>query len=376
LHNWIEIAGDHLAANFRTLQTAAGAGTEVLAVVKARAYGHGAEHCAAPLVRAGAQWLGVTNATEGSRVRAALGGLPARILVMCDFAAPYVCLMHEANLTPVVWTLEQVAALAARPLPLHLEIDTGMSRQGVRPGAELAGILTAIRAANLRLEGVLTHFTSSEEPESRHTRRQQELFAAAIAQIREAGLSPDWVHAGASSAIDNPAYQPGWLAELAASVGARPMVRTGLALYGYGLPLDPGATPRVIPAVKPVLTWKVGVISTRTVEPGDTIGYNATFTVRKPMRIALLSVGFANGLRRELSSTNDRPGGWVMLHGRRASILGRISMNHTVVDVTHIPEVEAGDTAILLGPGVTADDHARLAHTTAYEILCGIQPGS
>jgi alanine racemase len=288
--------------------------------------------------------------------------------------------MQEANLTPVVWTLEQVAALAARPLPLHLEIDTGMSRQGVRPGAELAAMLTAIRAAswaaNLRLEGVLTHFSSSEEQENRQTRRQQESFAAAIAQIRDANFSPDWVHAGASSAVDNPAYQPGWLAELAASVGARPMVRTGLALYGYGLPLGPCATPRVIPAVKPVLTWKVGVMSTRAVEPGDTIGYNATFTVPEPMRIALLSVGFANGLRRELSSTSDKPGGWVRLHGRRAPILGRISMNHTVVDVTHIPEAKAGDTAILLGPDITADDHARLARTTAYEILCGIQPGS
>src|ERR1700677_1104242 len=106
------------------------------------------------------------------------------------------------------------------------------------------------------------------------------------------------------------------------------------------------------------MTWKARVLSIRSLAPGETVGYNATFTASAPMRIALIPAGYADGLRRELSSTSDKPGGWVMIHGQRAPILGRISMNLTVVDVTHIPDVHPGDEATILGDGVTADDHA------------------
>jgi alanine racemase len=122
------------------------------------------------------------------------------------------------------------------------------------------------------------------------------------------------------------------------------------------------------------MTWKAQVLTVSDLAPGDTVGYNATFTAGQPMRIALLPAGYADGLRRELSSTSEKPGGWVMIHGQRAPILGRISMNLTVVDVSHIPGVAPGDPAVLLGPGITADDHARLAQTISYEILCGIHP--
>ena len=116
------------------------------------------------------------------------------------------------------------------------------------------------------------------------------------------------------------------------------------------------------------------MLATRSIAAGDTVGYNAIFTAEHAMQVALLPVGYADGLRRELSSTNKKLGGWVMLHGRRAAILGRISMNLTVVDVTGIDGVKPGDEAIVLGEGITADDHAHLASTIAYEILCGIHP--
>jgi alanine racemase len=126
----------------------------------------------------------------------------------------------------------------------------------------------------------------------------------------------------------------------------------------------------------PIMSWKTRVISLREAQPGDTVGYNATYTAERPMRLALLPVGYADGLRRELSGSNRQPGGWTIVRGRCAAIVGRISMNLTVVDVTDIAGVTVGDEAVILGDGVTADDHARLADTISYEIVCGVRAAS
>jgi alanine racemase len=371
LNNWIEISEANLAHNFHTLQTAAGDATEVLAVVKANAYGHGVETCSAMLARAGAKWLGVTCASEGARVRAALGDPTIQILIMSGFLPDDVPLILLHGLTPVLWTAEQVAWLTGNPgLRVHVEVDTGMGRQGVNPGRELTALLNQLAQADLVADGIFTHFCSSEQAHSALTRHQERLFEAAIAQAEEAGVNPTWVHAGNSSTLDNPAQTSPWLADLAASINARAMVRTGLALYGYCLPIDGEASPHVQPDLRPVMTWKAHVLAVRSLAAGETVGYNATFTAQLPMRVALLPVGYADGLRRELSY----PHGWVMLHGRRAQILGRVSMNLTVVDVTAIEAVATGDEATILGEGITADQHAKLAHTIAYEIVCGVHP--
>ncbi len=372
LNNWVEISEPNLAANLRSIQASAGADTEVLAVVKANAYGHGAEACSVALVRAGARWLGVTCAAEGVRVRDALrsAGLSADILIMCGFLPEDVPLLAEHALVPVLWTLEQVEALALHPgLRVQVEVDTGMGRQGVRPGLPLERLLAAMQTGKLVLDGVFTHFCSSEVAASELTQRQERLFEAAVAQVIRAGLRPQWVHAGNSSAVDNPAQDWPWLAELAQQAGARAMVRPGLALYGYCLPIEGRATSQLRPALRPVMTWKAHVLAVYCLASGETVGYNATFVAERPMRVALLPVGYADGLRRELSGR-----GWVMLKGQRAPILGRISMNLTVVDVSDLAGVAVGDAAVVLGEGVTAEDHARWAGTIAYEILCGVHP--
>ena len=372
MNNWIEISEANLAWNLGAIQAAAGAESEVLAVVKANAYGHGAEACSVALVRAGARWLGVTCAAEGVRVRLALGaaGLAADVLIMCGFLPEDVPLIAEHALVPVLWTLEQVEALAPHPgLRVHVEIDTGMGRQGVRPGMELERLLHAMQAGKLALDGVFTHFCSSEVVWSDLTQRQERRFEAAVAQVIRSGLQPRWLHAGNSSAVDNPAQDWPWLLELARQAGARAMVRPGLALYGYCLPIEGPAAPHLRPELRPVMTWKAHVLAVHCLAPGETVGYNATFTAERAMPVALLPVGYADGLRRELSGH-----GWVMLGGRRAPILGRISMNLTVVDISGISNVAVGDAAILLGEDVTAEDHAQLAGTIVYEILCGIHP--
>ena len=388
--SWIEISEERLAVNFRAIALAVGAETAVLAVVKANAYGHGIELCSPALARAGAPWLGVTGASEGARARRALaeaglarGGQPG-ILLMCGFLPEDVEAIAEHALTPVVWTPEQVGWLEGSGLAVHVEVDTGMARQGVHPGAELEDLLAEIEAAELPLDGVMTHFGAAEAAHSALTQTQQRRFESAIAQVRRQGLAPKWVHAGSSSSVDNPAQSSPWLVDLANSVDARAMVRCGCAIYGYCVPItgaDAASVPsKLRPALRPVMTWKTRVLSLRDLAAGETVGYNATFTAPAPMRLAMLPVGYADGLRRELSGTNARPGGWIVLHTRdgsahRASIVGRVSMNLTMVDVTAIPGVRIGDEVVVLGDGITADDHARLAATIPYEILCAVRVG-
>ncbi len=400
MNNWIEVSADRLTANFNTIQCVVGPETTILAVIKADAYGHGALTCAPILARAGACWLGVTCASEAVRIRAALSAegislaQQPEILLMSGFLPSDAPLIHQHTLTPTLWTPEQIDWL--RPYPgtrVHIEVDTGMGRQGVIP-AELPGLLAQILAANLIPDGLFTHFCSSEVAHSPLTALQQQRFAAVVAQATSLGVKPKWLHAANTAAIDNPA-NPGWFQTLAGTIGAKTLVRPGLALFGYTLPIENNSDPindvrhpersegplyfdpptPTLTALQPVLTWKAAVLATRTLAPGDTVGYNAIFTAPTPMRIALLPVGYADGLRRELSASTDSPGGWVLLHGYRAPILGRISMNLTVVDITQIPTpIHPGDHATLLGPGITAHQHAALARTIPYEILCAIHP--
>jgi alanine racemase len=220
---------------------------------------------------------------------------------------------------------------------------------------------------------------------------QRERFEAAVRAVRGPGLRPAWVHAGNSSTVDNDLADGevhgsllAWLRGLADELDARAMVRSGLGLYGYCLPIEfadganstAGVEAQVRPRVHPVLTWKARVVGVREVQAGDTVGYNATFVAQRPMRLALVPVGYADGLRRELSGSNTRAGGWMLVQGRRAAIVGRVSMNLTVLDVTEIPGVHVGDEVVVLGDGVTAEDHARLAGTIAYEIVCGMRVAS
>jgi alanine racemase len=394
--SWIEVSEQRLAQNYRAAQGVveqeSGAGSALLAVIKANGYGHGASICAPVLARAGAEWLGVTDAAEGATVRAGLtaAGIakPAqpKILVMCGHLPEDVPAILEHGLTPVVWTEVQVQALAAlagsETLAVHVEIDTGMSRQGIAVSDGLRSLLRVIAGKpRLQLEGVMTHFASAEVAGSGQTLAQQEQFEAALALIAAEGVRPAWVHAGNTSAIDNGADggMLAWLGRQAAQVGARAMTRSGLGLYGHCLPLeglvasDGAGTARLHDVISSVMTWKTRIIGLSEIEPGALIGYSGTFLAEKPTRLALLPIGYADGLRRELSCSSGGCGGWVMLGEQRAPIVGRISMNLTTVDVTALAGVAVGDEVILLGEGITAEDHAALAETIPYEILCGVR---
>lgn len=389
---WAEISRSRLLENYRLLRRLAG-DAELLAVIKANGYGHNALACAEVLLAENPHaWLGVTCVEEGAAVRSVAP--QARILVMVSVWDHEAGAAIEHCLTPVVWEPSQIESLqtaasarklAARSMPVHLEIDTGMSRQGVRPGALPAFLQTFAAAPALRLEGVMTHLHTPESLDGRANSEQLAQFVTALDTITEGGLHPEWIHAGNSATVLSQGSAAN-LVQVAAGYKAKAMLRPGLALYGYaprfssaGLSLagfssagfsgtEPLATAHLL---RPALSWKTRIVSLRTIERGQTAGYGATFRAKRPTRIALLPVGYADGLNRLLSNR-----GSVLVRGQRAPIAGRISMDLTTIDVTDIPGVEIGDEVVLIGEQgkerVTAYDHADLVDTIPYEILCNI----
>lgn len=367
---WAEISRSHLLHNFRLLRGLA-APAELIAIVKADAYGHGAKACSCVLAKDGAKWLGVTDVAEGIAMRTECPAPETEILIMGGLWSGEAEAALAHGLTPVIWEEAHLreAAHAGVPIKVHLEIDTGMSRQGVRLEA-LPTFLDLLQSCPmLRLDGVMTHFHSPEMRESAATAEQVARFAAALEIILARGFRPAWIHAGNSASLLEPGADA--LLKLAAKHGAKAMLRPGLALYGYAPRFTDGAQPAASRELKPVLAWKTRVASLRWVEPGETAGYCATFLTARRTRLALLPVGYADGLNRLLSNQ-----GSVLIRGQRAPIAGRISMDLTIVDVTEIARVEIGDEAVLIGEQgakrMTAYDHADIAGTIPYEILCNI----
>lgn len=365
---WAEVSRGRLLHNFRYLRGLAAPDTELLAVVKANAYGHGMAACAAALAGDGCRWFGVTCVEEGVALRLACPD--ARILIMSGLWHLEAETAIEHRLTPVVWErphlgwLEaalQRRGLAAAKFPVHLEIDTGMSRQGAAP-EDLGSLLDRFGPTSpLRLEAVMTHFHSPENEIA--TQEQERQLARALEAIAALGLRPEFLSVGSSAAALTEGGSR--MAAVARQMGARRMVRPGIALYGYA----PG--PGAAPDLQPVLAWKTRIVSLREIHPGAVVGYDGTFVAHRKTRLALLPLGYADGLNRLLSNR-----GSVLVRGRRASIAGRISMDHTVVDVTGIPGIERGDEVVLLGEQgtdrMTADELATATGTIPYEVLCAI----
>ena len=365
---WAEVSLGNLRYNFGVVQRHLGPGVTVCAVVKADAYGHGATECARSLEEEGARWLGVTSLDEAIPLRDA--GIQVRILLLTGFWRGEEEEIIRLRLTPTVWEPGQVELLekAAAELripkhPVHLKVDTGMGRLGVAP-EDLPGVVSALKSSpHLLLEGLSTHLASSEILDAPSVGEQLRSFEEAKRVLRNAGLEPALVHAANTGAVIS--RRETW----------HNMARPGIALYGYYLPFEragrevSGSKLRL--AVKPVLTWKTRILSLRDMRANQALGYGGTYVTKAPARIAVLPVGYADGLSRQLSSR-----GRVIVREHYAPIVGRISMDLTLVDVTGLPEIAVGDEVVLLGSGdglsVDAREHAELANTSLYEILCSI----
>ncbi|MFZ0808832.1 MAG: alanine racemase [Candidatus Sulfotelmatobacter sp.] len=374
---WAEVSLTALRQNFRIVQKHVGANAVVCAVVKADAYGHGAVECSRALEAEGARWLGVTSLDEAIPLRET--GIHASILLMTGFWRGEETEIVRQRLTPTVWEPWQIESLdkAAATLgvarhPAHLKVDSGMGRLGVAID-QLPAVLAAFRAAkHVVMEGLSTHLASSEIMDAPSVAEQERVFATARRIVHEAGFDPALVHMANTSAIIS--RRETW-SDLNQAQDARSMVRPGVALYGYYLPFMragrevSGGTLRL--AVNPILTWKTRILSLRDFGPDHPLGYNGTYVTKAPAHVAVLPVGYADGYNRQLSNR-----GRVIVRDHYAPIVGSISMDLTLVDVTGIPGVAVGDEVILLGSsdGVTVDalEHARLANSSPYEILCNI----
>ena len=367
---WAEVSLGALGKNFHAIQKHVGAGVTICAVVKADGYGHGAVECARALESEGAQWLGVTDAAEGLALRGA--GVTARGLLMTGIWKGEEDGIVAHNLTPTIWEpwhielLERAARkrqgdLPLHRLPVHLKIDTGMNRLGASKEAlpHLCEMLA--KCEHLTLEGVSTHFASAEVLDSEDAVRQMKCFEEGLAVLRNYGLQPPLIHMGNSAAMS--ARPETW----------KTMVRPGIALYGYSLAFTRGGAPAAVAELplRPVLSWKTRVLTVKEVAAGQAVGYMGTFVTRARSRIAVLPVGYADGYPRLLS---NRARG--IVRGEYAPVVGRVSMDLTIVDVSHIHNIAVGDEVVLIGKGnsksVDAVELARWCESVPYEILCGL----
>jgi alanine racemase len=371
---WAEISLRAIAKNFRAIRRHVGRRRKILAIVKANAYGHGAVPVAKALAKAGADWFGVTCVEEGAELRAA--GIRQPILILSGFWPGEERRLIEHRLTPAITQrdqlrhLERAAASAARsrrlrgPFAVHLKIDTGMNRLGVSP-AEMGAVAQALAdSPHLRLDGAFTHFSSAEDFTSGLTEQQHSLFNSAMDQLRAERVDPGILHLANSAAV---AARPETWAD---------MVRPGAILYGYHQFFEPPE--RKVDAeeklqLQPAFSLRARIISLRDVPAGQGVGYNARFVTERSSRIAVIAAGYADGIVRALTNR-----GRVLLRGRCAPLVGIVSMDLTMVDVTSLPDVRLGDVATIFGsagpsgPAIWASDVARLLGSVTSDLLCSV----
>lgn len=358
----MEVNRSQIAVNYQSVRVVAGSGVEVAGVVKADAYGHGMIEVARVLAGEGAKWLAVSSVEEGVTLRTA--GINLEVLVMAGVLPTEREAVVEHGLTPAVHALSELPELDAaagrmgRVLTFHLKIDSGMGRLGTRATVEEIG--DAVRALqHARLEGLMTHFASAADFESKQTEAQIAYFNSIVDGLSAGGLKPRFLHLSSTNAIAYP--RPGaW----------RAMVRPGHAIYGYVSPAR-GKAPVSTLQVKPALSWKTRIIAVKDVPEGTLIGYGGSYRAAQAMRIAILAAGYADGIPHRLSNR-----GKVIAAGKLTPMLGTVSMDLTTIDISHAPYLKPGDVVTLLGSegGVSLDAQqiAKTAGTISYNVLCGI----
>ncbi|HLC29804.1 MAG TPA: alanine racemase [Dehalococcoidia bacterium] len=352
---WAEVDLDAIAHNVRQVQRRIGPRSQVMGVVKANAYGHGAVAVARAALEAGATHLGVACVDEGAQLRKA--GLKAPIVVL-GYLPPWEATQAvQYSLTPTVTTQETALALARAAqeadthVPVHVKVDTGMARFGLPP-QEVEGFVAFLQTlSGLSLEGLYTHFATADEADKTYTRQQYRAFLGVAERLPQALVR----HVANSATVAD-------LSDMSLD-----MVRPGIALYGC---YPSNQVTRSLD-LRPALSLKSRVARLSTLSPGDTVSYGRTWTADRASRIALIPCGYADGLPRLLSNR-----GAVLIRGRRAPIAGRVCMDQFMVDVTHIPDVEQHDEAVLIGRQgeleISVEEVAEQAQTISYEILCAL----
>jgi alanine racemase len=345
---------------------------KILCIVKGNGYGHGGPEVAKALEKAGADWFGVTCTDEGIAVRQ--NGVRKPILVLTSFVPGEESRLVEHDLTAVIHRCEQLEILnraaarlgGKRPTPFHLKIDTGMNRLGVASSDMDCVARQLGKCRHLRLTGIFSHFASSEvftdTAVGKQTCEQEERFYAALERLRVLGIDPGIVHLANSAAI---VTRPETWAD---------MVRPGVILYGYHPGYDPPekreeAEQRL--PLRPVMSLRSRLISIRNVPAGAGVGYNATFVAKRPSRIGVLAAGYGDGIHRSLGNRGN-----ALLRGKLAPIIGIVSMDVTMIDVTDVEGAEIGDVATIHGTDgkemLPANRVARSIGTVTSDLLCAV----
>lgn len=348
---------DAVAHNVRLVKRCAGP-AKMMAVVKANGYGHGAIQVAKTALKNGADWLATATAGEAQQLRDA--GLTAPVLVLgalseadCALCVAQGVSVSASNPEQLAW-LQNAAVGCGRKAKAHLKIDSGFHRLGATPEQTPAMLSAFAASPRVEMEGLFTHFAAADEADDGFVDVQARRFAQAEKRVREAGYHPLCHVANSAATLRRPELR-------------RDMVRAGIVLYGY---MPSGEMPEKAD-LRPALSWKSRLLDIHTIAPGETVGYGRTFTARTTRRIATMPVGYADGYRRALSNR-----GQALVRGRRVPVVGRVCMDHMMVDITDVPEAALGDEAVLLGAqggdAIWADEMAGWLETISYEILTGL----
>ena len=356
---WAEVDLDALANNMREVRRFTDKHAEILAAVKADAYGHGAVTASKTFIENGADRLGVATLIEAVELRNA--GIDAPILnlgytpdehyptLIKNSVAATVYALHQAEV------LNEVAGRLGVKASAHVKVDTGMGRLGFQPSSEAIKTIVKINSLpNVELEGIYTHFAISDAADKTYTRHQFELFMWVLAELKKQGVEPRIKHVSNSAAIiDLPEY-------------ALDMVRPGIMLYGYEPSPDVDLS-KV--SLKPAMALKARLSNVKTVTKGAGIGYGLTFTTKRPSIIGTLPIGYADGYRRALSNRS-----WVDFHGDKVPIVGRVCMDQCIIDLTDAEAAQIGDEVILFGGGCAprVEEMAKLLDTIPHEVTCAI----
>lgn len=358
---WLDVDLDAVHANVAALRAHVGPTTRLCAVVKAEAYGLGLTHMAHAALAAGAERVAVARVEEGIRLRRA--GITAPILLIAGFAGGEAEEIVRHRLTPTVVQPDDVLALGrvagrlGAVLTVHIKVDTGLTRYGAAPSDAVALARVVEDLPSLHLEGVYTHFATADDPDPRFSLQQLALFRRALGELRAVGIAPPLAHAANSA---------GTLGEPLAHLD---MVRAGLALSGH-YPADHlGSALRLTPAV----ALRARLLRVYKVEAGTTIGYGRSYAAGAPMRVGVVPTGYADGVPRAHSNRAQ-----ALVGGVRVGLVGRVSMDQCVVDLTRVPEARTGDVVTLFGADgqehIPLEEYAAWSDTITHEALCRIGP--
>ncbi|TFI52398.1 alanine racemase [Mastigocladus laminosus UU774] len=360
---WVEIDLVALSHNVQQLRQFLSPRTQLMAVVKADAYGHGAITVAQTALQSGASWLGVATVPEGIQLREA--GIKAPILILGATHTPeQIYAIAHWELQPTLCSPKQALVFSnileainhSSPIPVHIKLDTGMSRLGTnwQQACEFVQLVRSL--PHLKIASVYSHLATADSPDPSVMQLQHRRFQEAIAQIKALGIKPPCLH----------------LANSAATLSDKQlhynMVRAGLLIYG----LYPATHLRSQIDLKPVLQLRARVTQVKTIAAGTGVSYSHQFIAKEEMRIAVVGIGYADGVPRNLSNKMQ-----VLIRGQRVQQIGTITMDQLMIDISALPDIQEGEVVTLLGQDgkqqISADDWANQLNTISWEILCGFK---